>query len=36
MKNIINRNQEQIDNDIENLEHEIESANEMTVYYRSV
>ena len=32
MKNKINRTQEQIDNDIENLELEIESANEMRDY----
>ena len=35
MKITINRTQKQIDNDIENLELEIESANEMREYYGS-
>ena len=35
MKITINRTQKQIDNDIENLELEIESVNEMREYYGS-
>ncbi len=35
MKNTINRTQKQIDNGIENLELEIESANDMREYYGS-
>jgi hypothetical protein len=35
MKNTVKISQKQIDNDIENMEREIESANEMNEYYES-
>ncbi len=35
MKITVNRTQQQIDNDIENLELEIENANKMREYYGS-